>query len=256
MINYDMLNVLLNLRTEGEERFWVVFDWLKREFFVLLKAEITSIDWKGDWLKELERIYERVVAEWRQTERLLSRYDFQVKRLKGVLYEVLFYLSCVETSSVFKASWIMELAGDPLVPDEKPPWFEVIPIYDIIPRTFRIKVNNKWVVRTPQIEADFMICYWDEKGSLPLAFVDVKGNLKRVDPEKAIWNALGCRYFYNSILQIAHPETEYPRNLKEWEIKQVCWNCGALNKGVIECENCSTKIWIGEEELWNTYPIK
>ena len=33
----------------------------------------------------------------------------------------------------------MELADDPLIPNEEPPWFEIIPIYDFLPQIFRIK---------------------------------------------------------------------------------------------------------------------
>lgn len=258
MIGNNTLKALLNLKIEKkEEKFWIIFDWLKREFFVLLKGKIASIDWAGNWQNDLEDIYNEVIEEWKQIENMLLQYNnFPVKRLKGVLYEALFYLTCIKTSSIFKSSWIMELAGDPLAPNEKPPWFEVIPIYDIIPRTFRIKEDHKWVLKAPQIEADFVISYWDEKGTLPLAFVDVKANLKKYNPKYAVWYALGCKWAYNAILEITCPKTDYPKDLKEWKIKQACWNCGSLNKNTVYCQNCGTKIWLAEEELWETYPLK
>jgi len=251
----DALEKLLDLQIENEKKYWIVFDWLKREFFVLLKDKITNIDWTGNWLTDLQNLHKNVIEEWKKIESILP-IDFPIKRLKGILYEVLFYLTCIKTSSIFKSSWILELTGNPLIPNETPPWFEVIPIYDILPKTFRIEENNKWTLRAPRIEADFFICYWDEKNSLPLAFVDVKANLKNYREQEMVWHALGCKYFYNAILQIACPKVGYPKDLKEWKIQQVCWSCGSLNKDAIYCKNCGTKIWLAEKELWDVYPLK
>ena len=252
-----VLEKFLSLQIEDEEKYWIVFDWLKREFFIMIKDRITNIDWAGHWVKNLEDIYNNVIWEWKQIEDILLQYNnFSLKRLKGILYEVLFYLSCIEASSIFKGSWIIELTGDPPIPNEEPPWLEIIPIYDILPKTFRIKEANKWTLRAPQIEADFIVCYWDEKGSLPLGFVDVKANLKNYKKPKRVWYALGCKYFYNAILQIARPKVDYPKDLKDWKVQQVCLGCGSLNKSTIYCQNCGTKIWLAEKELWDTYPLK
>jgi len=253
-----VLEKLLDLQIEDEEKYWIVFNWLKHEFFVLIKKKVTDIDWYGNFPKSLETVYADVISKWKQTEGIILQHDsnFPVKRLNGILYEVLFYLNCIETSSMHKFCRIMELAGDP-ISDEKSPWFVVIPIYDILPKTFRIKENDKWVFKSPQIEADFIVCYWDEKrGSLPLSFIDVKTNLKNYNKQKRSGYALGCKYFYNSSLQIARPKIKYPKNLNEWNIEYVCWNCGSLNKDIIYCQDCGTKIWVTKEEVWNTYPLK
>ena len=244
-----------------KDRFWVVFDWLKRELFTYLKEKITKIDWVGNYLEQLDEIHEGLVQEWKQAESVIRNSDIPVERLEGVLYEVLFYFSCIYTVSIFKGSWIMEVAGTPLVPEQRPPWFEVIPIYDIQPKLFRIREGNKWILKVPQIEADFLICYWDtETGYLPLAFIDVKSSVRAVrnlGRKQRVWFALGCKFFHDSIFQIAYPRrTPYPKDLNDWIIKQVCWRCGALNKGRIFCGECGEKIWLAKDEFWKPWPFK
>lgn len=253
MKDYAALQKLLELEIEDQEKFWIVYDWLKRELFVLLKEEINRIDWERDWLKQFEEIHSRIIQEWDQIKLIIS--NFNSKRLSGVLYEVLFYLSCLSTVSVYKGSWIMEITGE-IPHQEKPPWFEVLPIYDILPKIFEIKQNGKSSLKAPQIEADFIILYRDDKEVLPLAFVDVKSNLKNYDAKKAIAYALGCKYFCNSILEIVSPKEVYPRELKDWEVMQVCWKCGTLNENAIYCQECKTKIWLAADEIWNNYPLE
>jgi len=248
----------LSLQIDDEKKFLIILDWTRREFFTLIKEKMKKIDWKkGNWLKAIECIFDDIIYEWEEIENFFLNYKkFPIKRLKGVLYEILFYLSTLKTSTLFKGSWIMEIAGDPLIPNEEPPWLEIIPIYDILPRTFRIKEKEKWILRAPQIEADFIVGFWDEKGTLPLTFIDVKANLKNYDQKTMVWSALGCKWFYNSILQISIPNTSYPKELKEWSNYQVCWGCGTLNKSTVYCKKCKTKIWLAKDELWKVYPLK
>lgn len=204
---FNFLQQILNLsernKQEKERKFWILFDWCKRELFNFLKGEITNIRWEGNWLKELKEIHEKLVNKWKSIENECKDYK-QLKRLKGVIYEPLFFLNALYTSSIFKGSWIMEIAGDPLIPNKLPPWFEIIPLYDIIPRVFRIKKKSKWKLRTPQIEADFLIYYYDErerkeeinyKKIFPLAFIDIKSNLKNYNREEMTWYAMGCKWF-------------------------------------------------------------
>jgi hypothetical protein len=219
----------------------------------------------------LEKIHDELINKWKEIENKCQNQNYQqLNRLKGVIYEPLFFLNALYTSTIFKGSWIMEVAGDPLIPDRLPPWLEIIPLYDIIPRVFRIRKENRWELKAPQIEADFLIYYYDEvkrreinkSRIFPLAFIDVKvkSALKKYNPKDAIWYALGCKWFQNSILQIAIPlpQKEFPKDLKDWKVYQVCWNCGKLHemdKGIC-CMHCGEKIWLAENELWEPYPFK
>lgn len=259
----NILEQILKLSLNEEEKFWIIFDWCKRDLFNFLKERITTINWKKNWVQELERIQEDLMGQWKEIQKGLAHYKY-LKRLKGVIYEVLFYLNAIYTVSIFKGSWIMEIAGDSLIHGQKPPWLEIIPLYDILPILFRIKKNNKWELRAPQIEADFIINYWEKENNsrkekiLPLAFIDVKSTLKNYNPKKMVWYALGCKWFQNSILQISTPKKEFPAHLEDWDEKQVCWNCGKLHnmKKSIYCEHCGTKIWLASKEKWEPYPFK
>jgi len=241
-LELETLNALYKLKIDDKKKFWIVFDWLKREYFDWIKNKIKDINWEEEWLNDFERILDEAIENWSHFESTFSQYEnIPTKRLKGILYEVLFYISCIKTSSIFKGSWIMELNNDPLCPNREPPWFEVVPIYDILPKTFNLNDGSKKVLKAPQIEADFLILYWDKMGTHPLVFVDVKKNLNKYKPKDAVWNALGCKWS-NAILAIATPKKDFPRDLKDWDIKHVCWNCGHLNVDSACCEDCGKSI--------------
>jgi len=254
-----ILERLLQVEIDSERKFWVIYDWLKRDLFVYLKDELSDLDWLGDWVHGLEKIQRRLIWEWKSIEGLLVSPQISLPRVRGVLYEVLFYLNCIKTVSVFKGSWIMEVTGDPLVPGQEPPWLDIIPIFDIMPKLFRIRQNGKWVLRAPRVEADFLICYWDKEKTLPLAFVDVKSTLKKYDKKQMVWAALGCKWFNDSILEVATPKPgilDYPRGLEDWNISQVCWKCGVLNQKTTHCFRCGQKIWLAADEYWKPWPLK
>ena len=75
------LEKLLDLQIENEKKYWIIFDWLKREFFVLLKDKITNIDWTENWLNDLQNLHKNVIEEWKEIENVLP-VDFPIKRLK------------------------------------------------------------------------------------------------------------------------------------------------------------------------------
>lgn len=68
----DALEKLLDLQIENEKKYWIVFDWLKREFFVLLKDKITNIDWTGNWLIDLQNLHKNVIEEWKKNRKHTS----------------------------------------------------------------------------------------------------------------------------------------------------------------------------------------
>jgi len=47
-----------------------------------------------------------------------------------------------------------------------PPWFECIPLYDIIPNLHFIRDERRKRRRVPQVKADFLVTYVDDNGSL------------------------------------------------------------------------------------------
>ena len=79
----SVLKSLLKLHCKKEDKFWIIYDWCKRDLFVFLKKRITDIDWKRNWLKEIEKIHSELKEKWEKIERECKNYT-HLKRLKGV----------------------------------------------------------------------------------------------------------------------------------------------------------------------------
>lgn len=226
----------------NESRFWAIADEVKRSFFSCLRIETSKLDYlnyKG-YRKKFEAIPTSLIEEW---ERIKEKYnndsDADFNRLKGFLYEALFYYACLDAQTGFLDVELAEFGGAEF--GKSPPWFECVPLYDIIPNLHYIKEKGKKKRKVPQTKADFLITYVEDKGPSPPALIDVKSREPHAD-ENWSWQITAAlrRGF---IFQFAYPKTEYPRLLKEWEIKTPCSECGKLSDNYHKCTECGAEIF-------------
>ena len=118
----------------GKDRYWVIADIVKRRLFDRLRKEMWKIDYLDyrKYRKGIEDIYSSILEEW---ENIKEEYkgdpDADFTKLRGFLYEVLFYYACLKTQTLFIDAEILEMGGKFF--EEHPPWYEATPLYDIIP---------------------------------------------------------------------------------------------------------------------------
>ena len=216
---------------------WRLFNKLWEGF-----ESIDFLDYKR-YQEHLERIPSLLVTEWRKIEnQYKNNPHINIKRLKGFLFEALFYYACLRTEAVFKDAEILEINGA----RESAPCFEATPLYDVIPPLHHIHEKGKRkIIKNPQTKCDFLVTYVDDEGPLPPALLDVKSRKpKRNYIKKFGWQIVSAmrRGF---IFQFAYPKNgiEYPKSLEEWETVTFCPKCKRLSKSYKECDNCSEIIF-------------
>lgn len=227
--------------------FWKIADEVKRRLFSRLRIETSQIDYHNyeAYRSRFESIPDRLIEEWRKIEKKYHRRK-ELNRLKGFLYEVLFYYACLRTQTVFLDAELCEIGGAKF--GKAPPWFECIPLYDIIPNLHYVWRNSKKERKVPQIKADFLVTYVDDEGALPPALIDVKSskNVAKYRKKELMWQIIAAMRL-GFIFQAAYPkpdlESEYPRSLEDWEIKTPCPKCGELSDDCRECSKCGAKIF-------------
>jgi len=230
--------------------FWKIADYVKRRLFSRLRIETSKINYLNyrDYREKFKNIPKSLIKEWQKIEKEYSRTlsKSQIKRLKGFLYEALFYYACLKTQTVFLDAEIAEFGGAKF--EESPPWFECIPLYDIIPNLHFIREKRRKKRKVPQVKADFLVIYVDDKGPLPPALIDVKSNEKAAkrNKEELHWQVIAAMRL-GFIFQIAYPSpnlgSQYPTSLEEWIIKTPCPKCGKLSDEYRECTNCGAEIF-------------
>ena len=216
---------------------WEAIDATKRRLFNLIRNRIHGLQAMdltfGEHRKEMDKIYGLILEEW---SRIQEEYENKADprgnqllvRLKGCLYEALFYYACLKMQSFFMDAEIGGL--------REAPWFEATPLYDIVPVLYRYRGKR----RAPQTDADFLITYADDEGPRVPTLVDVKSSEpfpNEENKERWGWQVLGAlrRGFGFSI---AYPKAEYPKSLEEWEIRTPCWKCGNLSSDHRKCDGC------------------
>lgn len=196
-----------------------------------------------------DKVGDKLVKEWNEIEETLrekydgyGRLDLYIERWKGYLYEALFYLSCIRRAALFLDAEHLKLAGW-MKSNEYPPWFSCIPLYDVIPGIPHIGGGNKREPKVPQTKADFLVFYVDDKGPTPPALIDVKSK-KPKSVRRFGWQIVAAMR-KGFIFQIAYPRNnvEYPKTLKEWEIRTPCPKCGKLSRDYRECDKCGEEIF-------------
>lgn len=226
----------------NEYHFWEIADKVKRRLFSCLRIKTSKLDYLNynGYRKKFEAIPTSLIEEW---ERIKEEYknnpDADFKRLKGFLYEALFYYACLNRQTIFLDAELAEFGGVEF--EESPPWFECIPFYDIIPNLHYIKEEEKKKRKVPQTKADFLITRVDDKGPSPPALIDVKSSKPHADENWGWQITAALRRGF--IFQFAYPKTEYPRSLKEWEIKTPCSKCRKISDDYRKCTECGAEIF-------------
>ena len=227
--------------------FWHLADRTKRRLFNRLRNAFHRIDYLSlsydEYSRSIEKIYDDIIDEWKQIESELSRSPPRVvKRLRGFLFETLFYYSCLKVECIFKNAELLEMAG--LKFKEHPPWFEATPLYDIVPMLHHLKEDGKTVRKSPQTLADFLVTYVDDLGPHPPSLIDVKSKKPGRWSDSWEWCYIAAmrRGF---IFQIAYPREEkcLPRGLEEWEVITPCPNCKNFSKNYRICQYCGQVIY-------------
>lgn len=231
------------MKDKKEQNFWKIADEVKRRLFSRLRIETSRIDYLNyqGYRKKFESIPDSLIEEWDKLEE-----TYKDNRLKGFLYEALFYYACLQTQTIFLDAELCEFGGAKF--EEHPPWFECIPLYDIIPNLHYIWEKNEKKRKVPQIKADFLVTYVDDKGPLPPALIEVKSSKGAMEykREELNWQIVAAMRL-GFIFQVAYPDPNlqslYPRSLKEWETKTPCSNCKGLSDDFRKCSKCGTEIF-------------
>ena len=217
-----------------------IFDETKSRLFNKLRTEIQNIDYSDhNWYEtRFEEIPKHLLDEWEKIEKEYGS-TINPKRLKGFLYESLFYYACLKTQTIFLGAEMMTF-GEAKTSD-RPPWFECVPLYDIKPILYnQLKTQRK--IHVPQIEADFILTYVDNKGHCPPSYTDVKS--KKPEEYNKYWGwYIVAAMRAGFIFEIAYPKTDFPTDLNDWEIKTPCDNCKTLSNDFKKCTNCGSVIF-------------
>jgi hypothetical protein len=150
--------------------FWEIADYAKRRLFSRLRTEASKINYLNykEYRERFENIPSYLLKEWQKIKKeygkALSRGE--IEKLKGFLYEALFYYACLKMQTIFLDAELAESGGAKF--EESPPWFECIPLYDIIPNLHFIREKGRRKV--PQVKADFLITYVNDKSHYPSSY--------------------------------------------------------------------------------------
>ena len=201
-----------------------------------------------EYRKEFDKVINSLIHEWKDIEaELREKYkeepdlDQDIVRWKGFLYEALFYHSCMRQCALFMDAEHLEMQKWTQF-DESPPWFSALPLYDIIPVVPHIGGKSIGEPKVPQTKADFLVTYVSDEGPAVPALIDVKSK-KPPYNEKFHWQITAAMR-KGFIFQLAYPKegVEYPRSLKEWEIKTPCSKCKRLSNTYSRCSECEEEI--------------
>jgi hypothetical protein len=222
---------------------WLLFNRLRQEFEDLDYSVYRA------YQDGLQRVPERLIRYWEHE--LKPKYandpDVDVKRLRGFLFEALFYFAYLRTEALFKDAEILEMSGATVRRDEYPPWLEANPLYDVVAPLHHLHSKNAKELKSPQTRCDFLVTYADDKGALPPALVDVKSRR----PKEPFWNRDKLSWQLTSaarrgfIFQLAYPKSgiKYPTCLNEWEFGTPCLRCDRLSENSRTCSQCGAVIF-------------
>ena len=246
--------------------FWEEYDKIRCGLLRLIREEFKKINWENLPKEEREgkfdEIYEKLIKKfeeyinklkiiksqqndlifWDEINRKKISKQNAISRLKGALYEVLFYYSFVRVMIATRGLEILEFGGLKIGEKIK---FEILPISGPIATIFyQYKTKTRFA---PQIDADYLVLFVSEDEKVhPPIFIDVKSSeysTTKDSIDRLKWQALGCRYM-ECIFQVAYPKKgiEYPKNSKDWEIRTVCPRCGNMSKDDIFCDKCNFRL--------------
>jgi hypothetical protein len=224
---------------------WKKYDEIKRRLFHKLRVEM-SFDYSeigfSEYRKKFQKIPNILVDEWSSIEKENQNHP-NLLRFKGALYEALFYFACLDTQAFLIDAEILEMGGEKF--PESPAWFVAIPLYGVIPQLHQIYENGEWKRKAPQVDADFIMVYVDDKGPAPPALVDVKSSKPSYDEKRFGWQ-IAAAIRMGFIFQVAYPKegVEYPQCLKDWEFRTPCPTCKTLSRDYRRCSECGSVIFL------------
>jgi hypothetical protein len=238
------------MRKMNDQTFWEIADYVKRELFSDIRKETSKINYLNyrEYRKRFENIPNSLIKEWQRIEKTYGKAlsKGNIEKLRGFLYEALFYYACLKTQTIFLNAELLEFGGAKF--KKSPPWFECIPLYDIIPNLHFICEKGRKRRKVPQVKADFLLTYVDDEGPLPPALIDVKSSEKtaKQHKEEFEWQIVAAMRL-GFIFQIAYPDpnlkSSYPTSLKEWVIKTPCSECKELSDEYRKCTICGAEIF-------------
>jgi hypothetical protein len=220
------------------------YDRIKSKLLRWLKEKFLQIDWQEFPKEIVERKFDKISQElkeiWGNIEKEKIPQEWERKdiaRLRGSLYEVLFYFSWMKFVCLERA-WKI-LGGK-----EEGRW-ELLPLAGPILPIFYTK-NKERIV--PQIDADFLMFYIDiDEKRIEIHrpyLIDVKSPEAPLIEKRLEWQAGSAKYL-ECTMAIARAKNEFPTDIKEWEFKYICPNCGHLNENPKECEECKSLLsWV------------
>lgn len=220
--------------------FWDEADHVKRRLFNHLRT-LTRIDYTNyeRYRRRFAEIPEQLLAEWNSLESEYRRRSPRiVPRLRGFLFELLFYFACLDSQAIFLDAEITEL-------QPYPPWMEATPLYDIIPSIHQIREGSTWTRKAPQTTADFIVSYVDDEGPAAPSLVDVKSKKPSRKRTKDMGWQVTAAMRRGFIFQVAYPKNgiALPRSLKDWEVRTSCSSCGAMSVSYEKCDDCGKAIF-------------
>jgi len=252
------------------QEYWELADLIKRRLFGRIRdylRENPAIDLSSDSSKLEENrekvkkgLHKSVLKEWNSIKQQYKENPAaDWNRLKGFLYEALFYIACIDLSSFYFATdvvWIQTKAF------EAPPHFEALPLFGIIPPIRYLYKKGEKPSSVPQLEADFLILYVEgetgKRRASPVTFVDVKSSkeVHRWKKEKGVRQAIAALR-HGCAMQIAYPlkDVEELKSLKDWKIKSICPGCGELLDDIpAVCSYCKEEAYPFFREDWRDVP--
>lgn len=253
----------------SKQEYWNLADLIKRKLFGRIREylrENPAIDLSSDYSqfeenskKIKEELNKSVLKEWNLiNQQCRENPAADWNRLKGFLYEALFYVACIDLSSFYFATDVVWIQTKFF---KAPPHFEVLPLFGIIPPIRYLFEKGKEPSSVPQLEADFLILYVEgESGrrrASPVTFVDVKSS-KRVHEwkkKKGIRQAIAALR-HGCAMQITYPlkNIEELKSLKDWETKSICPSCGELMNNIpAMCPYCKKEAYPFFREDWRKF---
>ena len=253
----------------SNRKYWEWADLIKRKLFGSIRdylRENPSIDLSSDSSqfeenrkKIKEGLHKLVLEEWnliKQQYRGNSATDWN--RLKGFLYEALFYVACIDLSSFYFATDVVWMQAKAF---EAPPHFEVLPLFGIIPSIRYLFEKGKEPALVPQLESDFLILYVEgeagRRKASPVTLVDVKSSksVHEWRKEKGIRQAIAALR-HGCAMQIAYPlkNIKELKSLQDWETKSICPSCGELMDDIPAiCPYCNKEAYSFFREDWRDF---
>jgi hypothetical protein len=205
---YCIMNELMENCNSKKDLFWVVFDTIKRDFYDLIRNRIEDFDFEDPQkcMEGFEALFNEIKHRWDLLEKKIGK----SKNLRGLLYEILFFVMAKrEFEFSTKGLKILEFGSDGS--ENSNDFFcDVLPIYEPIPELLKNKV--------PKMRADFVIFCTRHNPSL----VEVKSSKPKRLSSNIEWTNIGC-IWHNCYYFLAYPkkDVDFPKDIGSWVFERM-----------------------------------